>query len=206
MIQPLISFILAIFSSLDYGSIAILMAIESSFIPLPSEIIMPPAGYLASLGQLNFWGIIVAGTLGSVSGALICYFLAQTLGRRLLYKLIRSRPAKFFFLTEEKLKASEEFFKDHGKTSIFIARLVPGVRHLISLPAGLAEMNLIDFVISTAGGALVWNSILAGLGYWLGANQNLIKTYYHWIGLTGGVFFLIFIGYLIFKKFNRIKF
>ncbi len=199
MLNQIIDPVLQLFSSLDYLSIIILMAIESSFIPLPSEVIMPPAGYLASTGQLNIWLVIAAGTLGSLLGALVNYFLAFWLGRTLLYKLARSRAGRWLFLSEGKLHASEFFFKSHGKSSTFIGRLIPAVRHLISLPAGLSQMNLGEFCLATVAGAVIWNAILAGLGYWFGANQAVIKQYYHWLSLAGGLLFIIFIGYLIYR-------
>lgn len=191
--------ILGLFASLDYVSVMILMAIESSFVPLPSEIILPPAGWLASGGELNLWGIIIAATIGSLIGALFNYYLARTLGRKVIYKLANSSWAKFFLINEEKLKASEEYFRAHGKASTFIGRLVPGVRHLISIPAGLAKMNLWDFMGYTIAGAGIWSAILTLLGYWFGANQAQIKNYYHLIAIVGGSIFFLFVVYLIVK-------
>ncbi len=205
MFSQITSQILNLFSSLDYISVMILMAIESSFVPLPSEVILPPAGWLASKGELSILGVILMATLGSLLGALFNYFLAKTLGRKIIYRLARSPFAKFFLITEEKLMASEEYFRAHGKSSTFIGRLVPGVRHLISIPAGLAKMNLRDFMGYTMAGAFIWSAILTVLGYWFGANQAQIKNYYHFIALIGGGIFLLFVVYLIVKTKNKPK-
>ena len=205
MLSQIIPPILNLFASLDYVSIAILMAIESSFVPLPSEVILPPAGWLAATGELNIFAVIIVAAVGSLLGALFNYFLARTLGRQVIYKLARSKWAKFFLINEDKLKASEEYFRTHGKSSTFIGRLVPGVRHLISLPAGLAKMNLRDFAASTLAGALLWSAILTLLGYWFGANQEQIKNYYHLIALGGGGIFLLFVIGLIVKTKHKVK-
>jgi membrane protein DedA with SNARE-associated domain len=205
MFSQITAQILGLFSSLDYVSVVILMAIESSFVPLPSEIILPPAGWIAASGELNLWGIIIAATIGSLIGALFNYFLARTLGRKVIYKLARSTWAKFFLINEAKLLASEEYFRAHGKASTFIGRLVPGVRHLISIPAGLAKMNLWDFMAYTVAGAAIWSAILTLLGYWFGANQAQIKNYYHLIAIVGGSIFFLFVIYLIVKTKGKSK-
>lgn len=205
IISQITAQILSLFSSLDYLSVMILMAIESSFIPLPSEIVLPPAGWLAFSGQLNIYWVIIAATIGSLIGSLANYYLARTLGRKVIYKLARSSWAKFFLINEDKLQASEAYFRDHGKASIFISRLVPGVRHLISIPAGLSKMNLFDFLLSTLAGAGIWNTILTVLGYWFGANQAEIKNYYHLIAIFGGSIFLLFVVYLIIKAKRKSK-
>ena len=199
MFSQITAQILSLFSSLDYLSVMILMAIESSFVPLPSEIVLPPAGWLVSIGELNLFGLIVVATIGSLIGALFNYYLARTLGRKIIYKLARSPWAKFFLINETKLQASEEYFRSHGKASTFIGRLVPGVRHLISIPAGLAKMNLLDFMAYTMAGAAIWSTVLLLLGYWFGANQAQIKNYYHLIAIIGGSLFLLFVIYLIIR-------
>jgi len=205
MISQITTQILSLFSSLDYLSVMILMAIESSFVPLPSEIVLPPAGWLASAGELNIFGLILVATIGSLIGALFNYYLAMTLGRKIIYKLARSPWAKFFLINEEKLQASEEYFRSHGKASTFIGRLVPGVRHLISIPAGLAKMNLLDFMAYTVAGAAIWSTVLLILGYWFGANQAQIKNYYHLIAIVGGSLFLLFVIYLIIRTKRKSK-
>jgi membrane protein DedA with SNARE-associated domain len=153
---------------LNYWTITLLMAIESSFIPLPSELVVPPAAYEAgSTGNLNIFLVILFATLGSIIGALVNYHLALWLGRPIVYRFANSRLGHFFFLNEQKVYHSESFFQHHGALSTFIGRLIPAVRHLISIPAGLAKMKLSTFVLFTALGSLLWNSILGVFGYYL---------------------------------------
>jgi membrane protein DedA with SNARE-associated domain len=192
-------------NALDYGAIIILMTIESSFIPFPSEVIIPPAGWLAAKGELNLWLVIGSGVLGSLLGGLFNYYFALILGRRVLYKLAASRWAKFFLINEDKLKYSEEYFREHGRSSTFIGRLVPAVRQLISLPAGLARMPLGTFILYTTAGAGLWSTILALLGYFFGANQEKLKSYYHLISIIGGSLFVIFVIYLIIRYRKKIR-
>jgi len=158
----------------DWGYLGIffLMAVESSFIPFPSEIILIPAGYLASKGDMNL-GMIMASALGgSLVGAFINYYLALLLGRKILKKY-----GKYFFISENALEKMDNYFDKHGAISTFIGRLIPGIRQLISIPAGLSRMNLVVFSSYTALGAGIWALILTMLGYFIGENQELIDTY-----------------------------
>jgi len=155
-----------------YLGIFIMMAIESSFIPFPSEIVLIPAGYLASQGDMSIGMIMSAALGGSMVGAFINYYLALTLGRKLLKKY-----GKYFFIKETALEKMDSYFKKHGHISTFTGRLIPGIRQLISIPAGLARMNLVQFSIYTALGAGVWAMILTLLGYFIGENQELLDTY-----------------------------
>jgi membrane protein DedA with SNARE-associated domain len=158
----------------DWGYIGIflLMAVESSFIPFPSEIVLIPAGYLASQGEMSVGLIMSSALAGSMLGALINYYLAFFLGRRILQKY-----GKYFFIKESALDKMDRYFEKHGHISTFVGRLIPGIRQLISIPAGLARMNLITFSIYTALGAGIWALILVLLGYFIGANQELIDLY-----------------------------
>ncbi len=170
---------------LGYWGVFALMAVESSFLPLPSELIMPPAGDLARrIPEWSLGGVIVAGTLGSVAGALVNYVLALYVGRPLLLALIR-RYGRFVHVSEPAYLRAEALFERHGPFATFIGRLVPGVRHLISIPAGLSRMPLIMFCAMTAAGAGLWVTVLAYLGYWFGGNpQQLadsLKQYSHWL-------------------------
>ncbi|QXE89401.1 DedA family protein [Geomonas subterranea] len=160
--------------AMGYPGIFLLMALESSVFPIPSELVMPPAGYLAQQGQMNMLVAIVCGTLGSLIGAYANYFAAHYLGRPLLLKY-----GKYVFITEEKFAKVERFFKDHGEISTFIGRLLPVVRHLISLPAGLAGMNHVKFSLYTLLGAGIWVTVLTFIGYFIGSNQELIMRYSH---------------------------
>jgi len=155
-----------------YLGIFIMMAIESSFIPFPSEIVLIPAGYLASQGDMSVGMIMSSALGGSMVGAFINYYLALTLGRKLLKKY-----GKYFFIKENALDKMDSYFKKHGHISTFTGRLIPGIRQLISIPAGLARMNLVQFSIYTALGAGIWALILTLLGYFIGENQELIDAY-----------------------------
>jgi len=172
--QELVTWLVTTIGALGYPGIFLLMAMESSVIPIPSELIMPPAGYLAQQGQMNMVVAILCGTLGSLVGAYANYFAAHYLGRPLLLKY-----GKYVWITEEKFAKVEQYFKDHGEISTFIGRLLPVVRHLISLPAGLANMNHVKFALYTLAGAGIWVTILTLIGYFIGANQQLIMKYSH---------------------------
>jgi membrane protein DedA with SNARE-associated domain len=155
-----------------YLGIFLLMTVESSFIPFPSEIVLIPAGYLASKGDMNIGMIMFSGLGGSMVGAFINYYLALLLGRKILRKY-----GKYFFINENAIEKMDNYFEKHGHISTFIGRLLPGIRQLISIPAGLARMNLVVFSIYTALGAAVWAFILVMLGYAIGENQELIDAY-----------------------------
>jgi membrane protein DedA with SNARE-associated domain len=172
--HELIMWLVDTIGAMGYPGIFLLMAMESSVIPIPSELVMPPAGYLAQQGQMHIWAAIGTGTLGSLVGAYANYFAAHYLGRPLLL-----RYGKYVWITEEKFAKVERYFRDHGEISTFIGRLLPVVRHLISLPAGLAGMNHLRFSFYTLLGAGVWVTILAWIGYVIGANQELIMKYSH---------------------------
>lgn len=152
---------------LNYWVITLLMAIESSFIPFPSEVVVPPAAYRAAdpANGLNVVLVVVAATLGAIIGALVNYGLAYYLGRPLVYRFANSRLGHMCLIDKEKVERAEQYFDEHGALGTFIGRLVPAVRQLISIPAGLARMSLSRFVLYTSLGAGVWNTILAAIGY-----------------------------------------
>ncbi|TXI22317.1 MAG: DedA family protein [Nitrosomonas sp.] len=159
---------------LGYAGIVIMMFLESSFVPFPSEVVMIPAGYLAFKGEMNLMIAILCGIVGSLSGALFNYYLAIKLGRPLLI-----RYGTYVMFNEDTLSRMENFFNRHGHISTFIGRLIPVIRQYISLPAGLANMNLVIFSLYTSLGAGIWVIILALLGYYIGENEVLIKAYLH---------------------------
>jgi membrane protein DedA with SNARE-associated domain len=183
-------------ANLNYFTIALLMLIESTFLPLPSEVVIPFAAYKAGQGELNVFIVVISGTIGALTGSLINYTLAYYLGRPIVYKFAGSRLGRMFLLSEEKVMHAEEYFIRNGKTSTFIGRLVPGIRHLISIPAGLARMSLRDFMLFTFIGAGIWNIILAIIGFYLYAVREQIFPYLGHILVGVGV---IFVVYLIIK-------
>jgi len=172
--HELVNWLLLTIGTLGYPGIFLLMAMESSVFPVPSELVMPPAGYLAHQGKMNMFIAILCGTFGSLVGAYANYFAAHYLGRPLILKY-----GKYVWITEEKFAKVETFFRDHGEVSTFIGRLLPVVRHLISLPAGLAGMNHWRFSLYTLLGAGIWVTVLTYLGYFIGENQELIMRYSH---------------------------
>jgi membrane protein DedA with SNARE-associated domain len=181
-------------ANLNYFTVALLMAIESTFLPLPSEVVVPFAAYKAAQGDLNVFLVIFFGTVGALCGSLINYTLAYYLGRPLVYRFAGSRLGKVFLLSKEKVIHAEDYFIRNGRTSTFVGRLVPGVRHLISIPAGLAKMNLRDFMLFTFVGAGIWNIILAIIGYYLYEIREQIFPYVGHILLVLGA---VFVAYLI---------
>ena len=172
------------------------MAIESSFIPFPSEVVIPFAAYKAAEGGMNVFGVIIAGTVGALTGALINYYLAKYLGRPLVYKLAGSKIGRMLLLSEKKVMHAEDYFIKNGNSSTFIGRLVPAIRQLISIPAGLAKMNIRNFIIYTVAGAGIWNIILAVIGYYMYELKDRIFPYLDDILIVAGILFVI---YLIIK-------
>lgn len=187
---------------MTYTSIIMLMFIESTFFPLPSEIVIPPAVFK---GSLNVFLIVICATTGAILGSLFNYYFALILGRKLLYAFADSKIGHLFFLTREKLEKAENYFDRHGKSSTFIGRLVPGIRHLISIPAGLAKMNIKHFILYTALGSFLWHSILAGLAYVLYINNitRMFEKYskeLSWTLLGVGIVFVIYLIVRFIKK------
>jgi membrane protein DedA with SNARE-associated domain len=180
-------------ANLNYFTVALLMAIESTFLPLPSEVVVPFAAYKAGQGELNVFLVVFFGTVGALSGSLINYTLAYYLGRPIVYKFAGSKIGRVFLLSKEKVEHAENYFIRNGKTSTFIGRLVPGVRHLISIPAGLAKMSLRDFMLYTFIGAGIWNIILAVIGYYLYAVREQIFPYIGHILLALGAGFVVYL-------------
>lgn len=200
---------------LNYGTVTMLMALESSFIPFPSEIVVPPAAWSAceegspvhatDSSLVNIILLVIFATLGAIVGALINYYLSYFLGRPIVYWFADSKVGHLFLLSGEKVKKAEEYFVEHGNASTFIGRLVPGIRQLISIPAGLAKMPILPFIGFTALGATVWNIILAIVGYVLHGQADLIQQYIDEIswGLLG--LGILFVGYLIYKGIKNKK-
>ena len=200
-----VQFIQWCLDNLNYWTITLLMTIESSFIPFPSEIVVPPAAYKAAAGDLNIWLVIFFSTLGAVFGALINYYLALWLGKPIVYKFANSRFGHMCLINQEKVETAEKFFNKHGVIATFIGRLVTVVRQLISIPAGLAKMHIGKFIVYTALGAGIWNAILAALGWYLESivpEDQLISTvteYSHELGYIIIALVALALGYIIYK-------
>ena len=180
--------------NMNYGTITALMAIESSFIPFPSEIVVPPAAYVADIEgsslnttdsyPLNVLLVVLFGTIGAIIGAIINYLLAMWLGRPVIYACADSKIGRLCLLSSEKVKKAEDYFNQHGKVSTFVGRLIPGIRQLISIPAGLCKMHFGWFLFYTFLGAGIWNIVLALLGYITHGQKNLIDQYSHELSIA----------------------
>ncbi len=192
-----------------YLLVLVFMIIESSFIPFPSEVIVPPAAYLACTShEVNIVAVVLIATVGAIIGALINYYLSVWIGRPIVYKFANSRFGHACLIDEAKVRHAEDYFDRHGAISTFVGRLIPAVRQLISIPAGLARMNVGKFVIYTGLGALTWNVVLGALGWWLGtivpreqlfAKVEEYNDYLTYAGLALGVVCVIIILYNAFK-------
>ena len=157
----------SLLNNLTYGAIFVLMLLESTVIPVPSELVIAPAAYHSAAGNMHVWLVILFGTLGADIGATINYIAGYYLGRPIIYKFANSRVGHLCLLNQEKVERSEKYFNDHGMVATITGRLIPGIRHLISIPAGLAKMKYWQFILYTTLGAGVWNCILAALGWYL---------------------------------------
>ncbi|MCR4680427.1 MAG: DedA family protein [Bacteroidales bacterium] len=195
---------------LNYGTVTLLMAVESSFIPFPSEVIVPPAAYQACNSDnpalyktdskvVNVIFVILFATLGALIGALVNYFLALVLGRPIVYWFANSKVGHLLLLNSQKVKKAEDYFIEHGKSSTLIGRLIPAIRQLISIPAGLAKMNVGVFVLFTTLGASLWNTILAFLGYFAHGQQDLIEKYNDELKIVLWGLCIVFVLYLVYK-------
>ena len=192
-------------ANMNYWTITLLMAIESSFIPFPSEIIIPPAAYKAANGELNVFLVVFFGSFGALIGALFNYYFAKYLGQTLLLKFADTRIARMMLLNRAAVEKSEAYFRKNGNISTLIGRLVPGIRQLISLPAGLVSMNLKNFILYTVIGSTAWNIILAILGYFFYSQKERLEMYYHEITYVMLGLGVLYIGYLIYNGFKKNK-
>ena len=197
IIQSILDWYMA---NLNYFTVALLMTIESSFIPFPSEVIIPFAAFKAAQGELNVFLVIVSGTVGALIGALFNYYLSKYLGRPIIYKFAGSTFGKMCLLSHEKVEHAEQYFVKNGKSSTFIGRLIPAVRQLISVPAGLSNMNIKDFILYTLSGATWWNIILGIIGYFLYDVKDQIFPYLKEILIGIGILFVV---YLIVKGYRN---
>lgn len=197
ILSALTEWLVDVIGSMGYTGIVSLMFLESSFFPFPSEVVMPPAGYLAWKGEMSLPLVLIAGITGSLLGALFNYWLAVKLGRPLLIKY-----GKYFFISQETIDKADRFFQKHGHISTFVCRLLPGIRQYVSLPAGLARMPMKPFCLYTGLGAGIWVFVLTIAGYLLGEHQELLKEYLHVITISCIVLACVFAGgyYLILRR------
>lgn len=205
-----LGFIAWCLENLNYWTIMLLMAIESSFIPFPSEVVVPPAAYMAAAtGEMNIWLVVFFATLGALIGAFVNYGLALWLGKPIVYRFANSRLGHMCLLDEPKVVKAEQFFVRYGAVATLVGRLVPAVRQLISIPAGLAKMNIAKFALYTSIGAGLWNCVLAALGYYLESvvpEEQLIETvttYSHEIGYTIMAIVAVALVFILYKGLKK---
>lgn len=196
----------------SYLFVFVFMVIESSFVPFPSEVVVPPAAYLAcTKGDMNIFLVVLFATLGAIVGALINYYLSLWIGRPLVYKFADSRLGHACLIDRAKVDKAERYFDRHGAISTFIGRLIPAVRQLISIPAGLSRMNIGVFVVFTGLGALVWNGVLAVLGWWLSTVVSLdqlfgkVEEYNTYLSAAGLVIGAVCVAFILYRMLSKKK-
>lgn len=198
-------------ANMNYTAVGLLMTLESSFIPFPSEVVIPPAVYVASnpdtKGGMKIWLIVLIGTLGAMLGAYINYFLSRWLGRPIIYAFADTKAGRLLRLSKEKVQRAEDYFNDHGNVSTLVGRLIPVIRQLISIPAGLSKMNIVAFSVFTFIGAAVWNCILALLGYlaYRAADPTVIERYSHELSVAIIILFAAAIVFFVLRALIRKK-
>lgn len=202
----------SLLSNLNYGTVFFLMLLESTVIPVPSEFVVTPAAFNAAEGEFNIWLIILFATLGADCGATINYLAGYYLGRPVIYAFANSKWGKMCLLNQQKVEHAEKYFDNHGAVATITGRLVIGIRHLISIPAGLAKMNYWRFLLYTTIGATIWHAILAGLGWYLHTFvtkdqlQDKIEEYSEWIKyiillcVVGAILFFLIKSYVAKKR------
>ena len=201
--------ITSLLNNLNYGTILLLMLLESTVIPVPSELVVAPAAYHAASGGLNILLVVLFATIGADLGASINYFVALYVGRPVVYKFANSRWGRMCLLNQEKVEKSERYFDDHGVVATLTGRLIPGIRHLISLPAGLSRMNYWKFLLYTTIGAGAWHSILAALGWYLHSVvpedelTQTIERYNHYIVIGIVAVIALVVVYFLVKSRNK---
>ena len=205
------NWISTLLGNLNYGTIFILMLLESTIIPVPSELVVAPAAYHAASGSLNVVLVVLFATIGADVGASINYFVALYVGRPVIYSFANSRWGKMCLLNQEKVEKSERYFDEHGIVATLTGRLIPGIRHLISLPAGLARMNYWKFLLYTTIGAGAWHTILAAMGWYLHAVvpedqlESTIERYNHYIVIAIVALVVLAVGYVVVKKQKKVR-
>ena len=202
LLKEVTIWLVATVGRLGYAGIVTLMFLESSFFPFPSEVVLPPAGYLAWKGEMSFPAVVLAGLAGSILGSLFNYWFALKFGRPFLLKY-----GRYFFVSKESLQKADDFFERHGHISTLVGRLLPVIRQYISLPAGIARMKLGTFVAYTSLGAGLWVVVLTAAGYALGEHQDLLERYLHLLTFSSiAAAVVLAVGYLLWhRRFSRDK-
>lgn len=200
LFSNIIEHLISLISHLGYFGVFIGMLIESSFIPFPSELVLPPAGVLVSRGEMSFLVVLFFAILGSILGALINYYIGLHFGRKIINGLVK-KYGKFMLLKEESLKKADDYFKNHGSITTFSGRLIPAIRQLISIPAGFSRMSLSKFIFYTSLGAGIWSAILIYVGFLYGNNQESINSFLSSTTIIVLISLVVLIiGYLYLKK------
>ena len=196
-----VDWVVATVHAWGYAGIVVMMAVESTIVPFPSEVALIPAGYLAAQGKMDPALATLAGMIGSLLGASANYGVSLWLGRPIM-----ERIGRYVFVTAEKLDAADRYFARHGEITTFVGRLIPGIRHLISIPAGISRMNLPRFALYTSLGAGVWSAVLVAIGYWVGVNEDLWRPMLQkaTLWLLGGIAVLV-IGYVTYQRRREVR-
>lgn len=204
MIETLASLIVDFIASFGYLAIFLLMTLESALIPIPSEVTMPFGGFLVGLGKLNFWLVVFTGAMGNLVGSLMAYGLGYWGQEAVVKKLVRNY-GKYLLIAEEEVDQSERWFKKHGGKIAFFSRLLPVVRTYISLPAGIAKMNVLKFSVYTFLGSVIWSAFLTWLGVILGQNWRILETYFRKFDILIVIMGATLVGFYVYHKVKKIK-
>ena len=200
ILRPIVEFITSIISTMSYPGIFFLMILESALIPIPSEIIMPFSGFLASTGKLSSVGVVLSGTFGNLVGSILTYYLGINVGRAFLIKY-----GRYVFFKKEHLELTENLFKRYGDKVSFVGRLLPGIRTYVSLPAGIGKTKFTKFVIYTFLGSIIWNSMLTYVGMKLGSNWKNIDKYSIYLDLAAVIAIAVFLIWFVYNSRRKSK-
>ncbi len=188
-IEHFVHWLVGFVEALGYPGILIMTFLESTFVPIPAELTMIPAGYLVQQGEMNLFVVLFCSIVGTVAGSLFNYYIAYHYGRRFMYAY-----GKYFLFSHEKMDKLDKFFAEHGEISIFTGRLIPGLRHFISFPAGLAHMDVKKFCFYTAAGGAIWMAVLVAVGYIIGGNEELVHRYMPYITTAALALVVLMVG------------
>ena len=200
ILRPIVEVITSIITTMSYPGIFFLMILESALIPIPSEIIMPFSGFLASTGKLNYIGVVLAGSFGNLVGSILTYYLGINVGRKVILKY-----GKYIFVKKEHLELTENLFNKYGDRVSFVGRLLPGIRTYVSLPAGIGKTKFTKFVIYTLAGSLIWNSMLTYVGMNLGSNWKNIDKYSIYLDIAAVLAIVVFLIWFIYNTRRKSK-